>query len=377
MKKVAVNTRLLLKGRLEGLGTFTHEVLKRMVTRHPDVEFHFIFDRPYDPDFIYGPNVVAHVLFPQARHPFLFMWWFDYSLPRLLNKIKPDIFLSPDGYLSLRTNIPQIPVIHDINFFHYPHYFPFWARWHYNTYFPQFAKKAKKIITISQFCKQDIARNYLIEPSKIEVAYNGIEQGQLVFPADDISTIKEKYSSGKSYFIFVGALYPRKNLINQLMAFDLFKRQTGSDLKFLIVGKSYPESDTIFEAHQQMEFKKDVVFLGRVEPREEVDKLIMGALACSYVSTFEGFGLPILEAMRLKVPVITSNTSALPEVAGEAALLVDPTSITEIANGYSKLYADPVLRQSLIQNGCEQIKKYTWEQTEESIWKVLTEAIEQ
>jgi glycosyltransferase involved in cell wall biosynthesis len=375
MKKVAVNTRLLLKGRMEGLGTFTHEVLKRMVTSHPEVEFHFIFDRPYDQEFIYGPNVVGHVLFPQARHPFLFIWWFDYSLPRLLKKIKPDVFWSPDGYLSLRTNIPQVPVIHDINFFHYPEYFPFWVRWYFNTYFPQFAKRAKKIITISQFSKQDIAQNYFIEPSKIEVAYNGVDQGQLVFPDDDLITIKEKYSSGKTYFIFVGALYPRKNLVHQLMAFDVFKRENGSVVKFLIVGKSYPESEDIFEAHRNMEFKQDVVFLGRVEPREEVDKLIMGALACSYVSNFEGFGLPVLEAMRLKVPVITSNTSALPEVAGEAALLVDPTSVTEIAHAYTQIYSDHLLRQLLIQKGSEQIKKFTWENTEEGIWKVLTEVM--
>jgi glycosyltransferase involved in cell wall biosynthesis len=339
------------------------------------VEFHFIFDRPYDQEFIYGPNVVGHVLFPQARHPFLFIWWFDYSLPRLLKKIKPDVFWSPDGYLSLRTNIPQVPVIHDINFFHYPEYFPFWVRWYFNTYFPQFAKRAKKIITISQFSKQDIAQNYFIEPSKIEVAYNGVDQGQLVFPDDDLITIKEKYSSGKTYFIFVGALYPRKNLVHQLMAFDVFKRENGSVVKFLIVGKSYPESEDIFEAHRNMEFKQDVVFLGRVEPREEVDKLIMGALACSYVSNFEGFGLPVLEAMRLKVPVITSNTSALPEVAGEAALLVDPTSVTEIAHAYTQIYSDHLLRQLLIQKGSEQIKKFTWENTEEGIWKVLTEVM--
>ena len=100
MKKVAVNTRLLLKGRLEGLGTFEHQVLQQLVKNHPEVEFHFIFDRPYNEQFIYEPNVVPHVLFPQARHPFLFIWWFDYSITRLLKKIKPDVFFSPDGYAA-------------------------------------------------------------------------------------------------------------------------------------------------------------------------------------------------------------------------------------------------------------------------------------
>jgi glycosyltransferase involved in cell wall biosynthesis len=370
MKKVAVNTRLLLKGRLEGLGTFAHEVLKRLVKDHPEVEFHFIFDRPYDPDFIYGPNVVPHVLSPQARHPFLFITWFDYRIPGLLKKIKPDIFFSPDGYLSTRTKVPQIPVIHDINFFHYPEHFPFWVRWHFNTYFPQFANIAKKIITISEFSKKDIIKNYRIDPAKIKVVYNGVEQGNFHFSNEEIEEITDKYTY-HPYFIFIGALYPRKNLENQLRAFDLFKQQTGSDMQFIIVGKSYPESDPIFEVHSQMKFKKDVIFTGRVEPREAVDKLLCGALACSYVSNFEGFGLPVLEAMRAGIPVITSNTTALPEVAGNAGLLVDPSSVNEIAGAYTQLYSDPSLRKSLIESGHEQIRKFTWEETAKRIGEFL------
>jgi glycosyltransferase involved in cell wall biosynthesis len=371
MKKIAINTRLLLKGRLEGLGTFEQEVLQRLVKDHPEVEFHFIFDRPYHPDFIYGSNVAPHVLFPQARHPFLYIWWFNYNIPRLLKKIQADVFFSPDGYLSLRTNIPQIPVIHDINFFHYPQYFRFWHRWHYNTYFPQFAKKATKIITISEFSKQDISTSYHIDPSKITVAYNGIEQSEINFSKEEIQSIRGKYTQGKSYFISIGALYPRKNLENQLRAFDLFKSNSGSDMKFLIVGKSYPESESIFETHRSLQHQKDVIFLGRIEPRKEVDLLLAGALACSYVSNFEGFGLPILEAMRCHVPVITSNVSALPEVAGAAAILADPGSVEQIAQAYQTLVSDELLRHELISKGTQQFKKFTWEVTAHQIWEVI------
>ncbi len=370
MKKVAVNTRLLLKGRLEGLGTFKHEVLRRLVAAHPEVEFHFIFDRPYDNDFIYGPNVVPHVIGPQARHPFLFITWFERRIPGLLNKIKPDVFFSPDGYLSTRTSIPQVPVIHDINFFHYPSYFPFWVRWHFNTYFPQFAKKAEKIITISEFSKSDISKNYRIDPSKIEVVYNGVEESDLNYDQEAIDLITGRYTKAP-YFIFIGALYPRKNLINQLMAFDQFKTETGSNIKFLIVGKSYPESDSIFEAFQQFKHKTDVIFTGRIEPRENVDKLLAGALACSYVSTFEGFGLPILEAMRAGTPVITSNTTALPEVAGEAAILCDPKSISQIKEAYIKIASDVNLRRTLAEKGKHQMRKFSWDDTTKRVWNVL------
>lgn len=371
MKKVAVNTRLLLKGRLEGLGTFEYEVLKRLVQQHPEVEFHFIFDRPYDESFIFGPNVVPHVLFPQARHPFLFIWWFDYSLPSLLKKIKPEVFFSPDGYLSLRTDVPQIPVLHDINFYHYPHYFPFWVRWHYNTWFPQFAKKAVKIITVSEFCKKDIATSYRVEADKIYVAYNGVDQTSLQVTDEQLKSIQKKYKIEKPYFIFVGALYPRKNLENQLKAFDKFKSVTGSNMQFIIIGNSYPESEPIFETWRMMKHQQDVKFLGRVEPREDVDILLHGATACSYVSNFEGFGLPILEAMRAGTAVVTSNISALPEVAGDAAILVDPSSPGEIANAYHEIFSNAALQQQLITKGYAQLQQFTWDETAKRVGEVL------
>jgi len=344
-----------------------------MVKNHPDVEFHFIFDRPFDEKFIYGPNVVPHVLFPPARHPFLFIAWFDYALPRLLRKIKPDVFFSPDGYLSLRTDIPQVPVIHDINFFHYPEYFNFWVRWHFNTWFPQFAKKAEHIITISEFSKQDIAKNYRVDEKKITVAYNGIEQTPVGYTTQEIKIIADTYTSGKPYMIFIGALYPRKNLTNQLLAFDAFKEITNSDLVFVIVGKEYEESKSIFETYHGLKHKKDVIFTGRIDPRENLDKLLSGAIMNSYVSNFEGFGLPVLESMRAGVPVITGNNSALPEVASDAALLVDASSIEKISGGYLKLYQDASLRNILIEKGKEQIKKFIWDDTEKKVWEVLSQ----
>src|SRR6056300_399785 len=112
--RIAINTRFLLKGKMEGFGWFTYETVKRMVMDHPEHTFIFFFDRPYDSHYVFAKNVIPIVLRPPARHPILFKIWFNYSITRALKKHKADVFFSPDGYLSLRTTVPQIGVIHDL-----------------------------------------------------------------------------------------------------------------------------------------------------------------------------------------------------------------------------------------------------------------------
>ncbi|MCP4551073.1 MAG: glycosyltransferase family 4 protein, partial [Bacteroidetes bacterium] len=126
--RIAVNTRLLIKNKLEGVGWFTHETLRLITVQHPEHEFYFLFDRDYDNDFIFSDNITPIIIGPQARHPFLYYLWFEKSVPAVLKKLKIDLFLSPDGYLSLRSKIPSINVIHDLNFEHHPNDYPFAER---------------------------------------------------------------------------------------------------------------------------------------------------------------------------------------------------------------------------------------------------------
>ena len=153
--KIAVNTRLLLKNKMEGIGVHAFNVLKRITANHPEHQFLFLFDRKYDEEFIFSSNITPVVLYPQARHPFLYYWWFEYSVARILNWVKPDIFYSPDGYLSLNTKVPSIPVIHDLNYEHYPKDLPRLTSWYYRHYFPLFAARAERILTVSACSKQE------------------------------------------------------------------------------------------------------------------------------------------------------------------------------------------------------------------------------
>ena len=144
--KIAINTRFLIKDRLEGIGWFTFEVVKRLVEQHPEDEFIFFFDRPFTEEFLFGENVKTEVLFPPARHPLLWYLWFEWVLPKALKKHQPDVFLSPDNYLSIRGKSKTVLVMHDIAHVHYPDEVPFLARKFYKFFVPKYLKKAQKIL---------------------------------------------------------------------------------------------------------------------------------------------------------------------------------------------------------------------------------------
>ncbi len=371
--KIAVNTRLLLKNRLEGIGWVAYETLRRMVKDHPDVEFYFIFDREPDPMFIFGDNVKPIVLFPQARHPFLFIWFFEFSVTKALKKIKPDLFFSPDGYLSLRSDVPQVTQFHDLNFEHFPKDMPRIHLWHYKKYFPKFARKAKRIVTVSEFSKQDIVDCYGVDPQKIDIAYNGANEIFKPLPETEILEIRGKYSGGFPYFMFVGSLHPRKNLARLFSAFDRFKSYNRNDVKLVIVGEKRWWTEPIQRAYDAMSCKDDVVFVGRLSA-EDLHRVTAAALASVYVSYFEGFGIPILEAFKCETPVITSNVTSMPEVAKDAALLVDPFNEDSIAKAMIKVLDDKV-RERLIEKGRERAKDFSWDKAADDIWNSLIKAI--
>ncbi len=118
--KIAVNTRILLADKLEGVGRYTHEILKHLVTQHPEHEFYFLFDRPYHQQFVYAANVKPLVVYPPARHPVLYYLWLEVMVPRVLRQLQPDVFLSLDNLTTLRTHVPRVTVLHDLAYLHFP-----------------------------------------------------------------------------------------------------------------------------------------------------------------------------------------------------------------------------------------------------------------
>lgn len=372
--QIAVNTRLLLKNKLEGMGWFSYHTLKRITQKHKDVHFVFLFDRPFDEEFLFSDNITPLIISPQARHPFLYYAWFEFSVKNTLNKLKPDLFLSPDGFLSLGASCKQLPVIHDINFLHNPKDVKPLTRRYYNYFFPKFAKKASRIATVSEFSKKDISENYKINPSLIDVVYNGISSN--FKPNTDSQKIqtKQKFSNGKDYFLFVGSMNPRKNLVRLIQAFAEFKKETNSDLKLLLAGQQAWGMSDLYQIIDGLPSKDDVIFTNRLS-NEDLGNVMASAFALTFVPYFEGFGIPLIEAMQSEIPILTSNVTSLPEVAGQAALLVNPYEIQEIKNGMLKLFNSSELRLKLVEEGRVQKQKFSWDKSADLLWQSIEKTL--
>jgi glycosyltransferase involved in cell wall biosynthesis len=370
---IAVNTRFLLSNTLEGYGYYLKEMLSRLVANHPEHRFIFIFDRPYGNELIQASNITAVVAGPPARHPLLWKWWYDVRIPAILKKYKADVFLSCDGFCSLTTAIPQCLVIHDLAFLHYPSFIHRSHLLFYKRYTPKFLKKASSVVTVSQFSKDDIISKYKTDPAAIDVIYNAARSSMRPLSWQEKHSVTHEYSSGKNYFIYAGSIHPRKNLVNLLKAFSIFKKRQKSDWKLVIAGRAAWQSRKFMDSISSYKYRDDLVMTGYVDD-QKLSQLVGAAYAMVYPSLFEGFGMPVIEAMQAGVPVITSKDSAMQEIGGDAALYADPTDHEDIADKMMRLYKDESLRDRLIQAGIEKAGEYDWERSAELLWQSIEKA---
>ncbi|MEX2595421.1 MAG: glycosyltransferase family 1 protein [Salibacteraceae bacterium] len=370
---IVVNTRLLLPEKLDGIGWFSHEVLSRITRSMPEHQFTFLFDRPFDERFIYSDNVQGKSLFPPTRHPWLYQFYFEQVVPYQLKALQADLFFSPDGFLTTKHSVKQVPVIHDLNFEHRPQDLPPKYARYYQKYFPLFARKAERILTVSEYSKTDIHKTYGIEKSKIDVAHNGYNPAYRKLSEEEKCTSRKRFAEGEHYFIFVGNFSYRKNIHGIIKAFDHYKQHDGVG-KLLLVGNplwNYAEMD---EALKHARFSNDVLFAGRLEIQDLT--MAMGAAeALLFPSYFEGFGIPILEAFAAETPVITSPLTAMPEIAAEAAMYAHPENFKKISNHMKDIFHNENQRIKLVRKGKEQLLNFSWDQTANKVKSTLLDTL--
>lgn len=367
---IAINTKALLPGKMEGYGYYIEEIFSRVALNHPEHQFYFLFDRPFDQRFIYTANVHPVIIKPQARFPLAWDIWYNLMLPGFLRKIKADVFVSPDGFCSLRTKVPQCLVVHDLAFLHHPEFISKSHLRYYQKNTSRFLKKAKIIATVSEYSKQDIVEQYKIDPAKIHITYNAPNALFQQLPYEEKDQIKAKYSAGCEYFIYTGSIHPRKNPINLLKAFSRFKKRQQSNMKLVFAGRLAWKTDEFTKLLSTFRFRNDVILTGYLD-KNELAKLVASAYALVYPSFFEGFGVPPLEALQCAVPAIVSNNSAMPEVGGDAYLYIDPEKPDDIAEKLMLIYKDEELRGRLIENGKRRLQMFSWDESAKKMWSCI------
>lgn len=344
-----------------------------MVLAHPEDTFLFLFDRPFDPSFVYADNVVPIVCRPKARFAPQFYAWFEWAVPRALARYGAQVFFSPDSMCSLRSKVPTVMTCHDLVPLHLPEQIPWHHRYYLLRYLPRFLRRAEHILTVSNFVRQDIAQTCKLPLHNITTVYNGCRTVFVPLDAAEKQAVRAQFSTGKPYFFYAGAIHPRKNIHRLIRAFDQFKQQSASPAQLLLAGRFAWKTGEVLSAYESAEHRADIHFLGYVS-EADLARLTAAATALAYVSLSEGFGLPMLEAMHCDTPVLAAHATCLPEIAGDAALLVNPLSEQAIAEGLEKLWADPVFAQNLIEKGRIQRQKFNWDAAAASVYDALKQA---
>ncbi len=287
------------------------------------------------------------------------IFWEQFFFPWYLKKNRIDIFHGPSFMLPVINSCKSIITVHDLTFIRYPESFTISTKIYYWLFFKRSLKNANMIIADSEATKKDIIKYFNIHPRKIEIIYLGVDDKFKVIKNKSlIVNVRKKYKLPESFFLFTGVLSPRKNIEGALRAFSSLKTKH----KFVVVGAKGWLYKSIFDIVEKLKINEKVIFTGYIDA-DDLHLVYNAAEALVFPSFYEGFGLPILEAMACGCPVITSNISSMPEVAGDAAILVNPRNIEQISVAMKTIVTNRAMKIQLIKKGLIQAKKFTWEKT--------------
>ena len=372
---IGINARLFIKGKMEGVATYIHENVSRMIDNHPEDNFILFFDRAIDFEHLCSKaNVTSVLVLPPTRHPLLWEIWWQWQIPRYLKKHSVDVFYTGEIFMPRRTKIPRVIVSHDLAYLHYPKQIPSSVLKYYARTYPKNHHQADKIIAVSEATKSDIVKQYDIDPEKIRVIYNATTSGFKPIDESTKKSIQKKYSNNNPYFAYLGSFHPRKNIVNLIKGFECFKSSQTGPYKLILMGRWSWKTEKIKEALENSRFKNDIIILEDIG--DEKYDVVAASEALCYISLFEGFGIPVLEGFSSGVPVITSNVSSMPEVAEDAALQVNPKDPNDIGLAMIKLSTDQDLKNALIQKGFERVKAFDWGRSAKQTYEVLKNLVE-
>ncbi len=328
------------------------------------------FYRLYTRQAIERECISASRNFETRAIPFPRLWTHGrLSLEMLMHP--PDVLFVPAHVLPLIHPRRSVVTIHDLGDVYFPKAYPIFRRIYHHWSRRWSTRKAARLFADSQATKDDLVKLYRVDPQKISVVYPAYD-ARLFKPVRDVRLIEEtqsRFHIDGDYILTIGTIHPRKNYVRLVEAFARLKRETWN-LKLSIVGKRGWLYDAIFSRVRELNLESQIIFLDYV-PASDLPALISGARLFVFPSLHEGFGLPILEAQACGTPVVCSNTSSLPEAAGDGALFFDPRDVNAIADAMQRALGDAARRETLIARGFENVKRFSWEKSAQEALEVL------
>ncbi len=387
---IGIDVRILGKDLYSGIPEYTFNLVEKMVEISPENKYKLFFNslRPIKADIFssYQNVEVFKYHFPNKLLDISSLLFKQPKIEKFIGKI--DIFFSPH-FNIIFSKAPRVLVIHDLSFKYFPEFFNFKRKiWHFFMAVSRQIGQAKKIIVDSESTKNTLKDVFKVSDEKIKVIYGGLEKSFEEIISGDIQEkisllkqsslaqkVKAKYNLPENYFLYLGTIEPRKNILNIAKAFCLLKeKEQFKNYHLVLAGKKGWLYKDVLKKISNLSCKNDIIFTGPVS-KQEKRFVYLFAKAFVYPSFFEGFGFPPLEAMACQVPVIVSNRASLPEVVQGSALLVDPYNIWEIAKALEEIAISEKLRNILTVQANNNLKRFSWHKSAKDILNTFQETI--
>lgn len=361
--RIGINARLLLQNRLEGIGWHALELISRIIKAHPEHEFVLFYDRRQDILVPPGSNIQPVIVYPPSRHPLL-MWWWCRALSREVRNARLDVFYSPEVLIPHKADVPILLTIHDLSPLLLPDSL---HSSYYRRLLPLNAARADHIFTVSRFSKSEIKHHLKVLPEKVSVVYNAARSVFKPVSKEIKQTIRDQFTRGNPYFIYLGSIHDRKNVDKVIQAFDHFHKKYNYGHYLVIAGKFMGHHKKAKQALLESANASKIIQVG-YQPDPMVAALLASADALINLSGYEGFGMPLVEAFQAGTPVIAARASCYPEIVGEAAILVDLDNLESVNEAMRQVILQP---GQYAKAGLDRVKDFDWDKSGRQVWESI------
>jgi len=360
--------------RRAGLGRYAESLARALVAADPQC-YALFYNRERGIEPLAGLERLPTRTVALGYKPWRMLVWLG-QLARIgFDRLIPDaaLFHAAEHLLLPLRDVPTVLTVHDLIFRHLPEHHKPLNRWYLNLTLPLYCRRATHIVAVSECTRRDLVAAYGVPPEKVTVVHEAADPRFCLQPPDTIAAVRARYGLPDRYLLFVGTVEPRKNLTRLLAAFETLHADRLTD-GLVIVGRRGWLCDDFFAALERSPARDAVIFPGYV-PDEDLPAIYAGAQAFVFPSLYEGFGLPVLEAMACGVPVVTSGASSIPEAGGDAALYCDPTDVEEMTAAVLRVLQDADLRAEMRRRGVEQAGRFSWQRAAEETAAVYRGAL--